>query len=282
MSLDIGQDLLEKIRKDFENTAIKPENAKYIARILKSVENGTATLDDLNKFSQGVGSRLANIINNNLTEDILPDGKMYYNIANTILTNTLKDNYDLVNSVATQVQKQIDIEQGLNINPIQAKFPAERVHGIVNGAADLTATLDIIKSRINNAVPNITASFADDFIAANASLKAKAGLKTKVIRHDSFGCCPWCKALAGSYDYSAMPKDIFKRHENCNCIVTYVTEKGIQNVWNKDKWVPSEEDYEKMKSKKANTGIIPPEEAKEKQSEMLAKVFTNEGKNAIW
>ena len=277
MSLDIGQDLLEEIRKDFEDTAVKPDNAKYISKILKKVENGTATLDDLNKFSQGVGSRLATIINNNLTEDILPDGKMYYNIANTVLENTLKDNYALVNSVATQVQKQIDVEQGLNINPVQAKFPSERVHGIVNGAADLTTTLDVIKRRIKGAVPNVTASFADDFIAANAELKAKAGLKTKVIRHDSFGCCPWCKAVAGSYDYSSMPADIFKRHANCNCIVTYVTEKGMQNVWNKHKWVPSEEDYAKMKSKKAKTGIIPPEEAKEKQEKLLNSVFTNEG-----
>lgn len=52
----------------------------------------------------------------------LPDGKMYYNIADTILTGVLKDNYDVINSAAAECQKALDKTAGINITPQQAAF----------------------------------------------------------------------------------------------------------------------------------------------------------------
>ena len=49
-------------------------------------------------------------------------------------------------------------------------------------------------------------------------------------------CCDWCRSLAGTYDYSAgqYPDDIFRRHQNCRCIVTVSNEKGhYTDVWSK-------------------------------------------------
>ena len=64
----------------------------------------------------------------------------------------------------------------------------------------------------------------------------KAGAKAVIVRKEIGSCCDWCRSLAGTYDYSAgqYPDDIFRRHENCRCIVTVSNEKGhYTDVWSK-------------------------------------------------
>lgn len=57
-----------------------------------------------------------------------------------------------------------------------------------------------------------------------------------VIRETLGECCPWCQNLAGIYEYGTEPKDIFKRHDNCTCIVTFRTEEGYTDVWTNAKF----------------------------------------------
>ena len=66
-------------------------------------------------------------------------GQLYYNIADTILRTTLKDNYDLVNMVAQAAQEQTDSKLNIHLAPQQALFPEDRIHKIINAAADQTA-----------------------------------------------------------------------------------------------------------------------------------------------
>ncbi len=66
------------------------------------------------------------------------------------------------------------------------------------------------------------------------------GLSPKIIRKSNGGCCDWCNKLVGTYDYSAAPGDVYRRHENCNCTVDYDPGSGkTQNVWTKA-WTSSE------------------------------------------
>ena len=44
--------------------------------------------------------------------------------------------------------------------------------------------------------------------------------------------CQWCKSLSGTFDYQAVRasgSDVYKRHESCRCVVTYIPDKG-QNI----------------------------------------------------
>jgi len=50
------------------------------------------------------------------------------------------------------------------------------------------------------------------------------------------GCCEWCQKLAGIYEYGKHPKDIFKRHDNCTCLVTFKDEEGYTDAWSKKKF----------------------------------------------
>ena len=85
---------------------------------------------------------------------------------------------------------------------------------------------------------NITQSFADDFMKANAEQRSKAGFDTFIERQGGFNCCPWCAGLVGVFAYpKGLPKEVFARHDNCTCSVTYGTKGGArQHVWSKQTW----------------------------------------------
>jgi len=91
-----------------------------------------------------------------------------------------------------------------------------------------------MKKSLYNAVSNISQSFYDGYVEINARAKAKAGVKTIVVRRQLGHCCDWCAKLSGIYDFNNVPKDIFRRHDNCRCMVTVRTEKGTYtDAWSK-------------------------------------------------
>ena len=51
-----------------------------------------------------------------------------------------------------------------------------------------------------------------------------------------YECCKWCSAIAGRYEYSEAPEDIYRRHDNCGCTVTYENGRTRQDVWSKKTW----------------------------------------------
>ena len=85
-------------------------------------------------------------------------------------------------------------------------------------------------------IEHIVKSFYDDFVELNVRARADAGMKEMVIREALGGCCEWCQKLAGIYEYGKHPKDIFKRHDNCTCLVTFKDEEGYTDVWSKKKF----------------------------------------------
>ena len=57
-------------------------------------------MHDAALFSRECGAALSAAIAKNVIPDDLPNGILYYNIAEKILSGALKDNYDLVNMAA--------------------------------------------------------------------------------------------------------------------------------------------------------------------------------------
>ena len=86
------------------------------------------------------------------------------------------------------------------------------------------------------------------YVQKNVKLRSDAGLDCYIIRNDHGGCCEWCAKLAGKYHYpDDVPKDVYRRHDNCGCTVTYLNGKKAQNVWDKTKWNVSDDEIERMK-----------------------------------
>lgn len=242
---DIGAELLGKIRAEFQNSC---KADKYIQSVLKKIEGGTAKMEEVALLSKQLGFRVSQAIGTHVNVAALPDGKMYYNIADTILTGVLKDNYDVINSAAAECQKALDSQTGINITPQQAAFPTERVQAVVNAASVPDIAEEVMIRRMTAPAQNITESFYNDYVQTNVKFRSDAGLDCYIIRNDHGGCCEWCAKLAGKYHYPEdVPKDVYHRHDNCGCTVTYLNGRKAQNVWDKTKWNVSDDELERMK-----------------------------------
>lgn len=142
----------------------------------------------------------------------------------------------------------------------------------IGGAAVKEAAEHAIQV-LGRTAENITGSFQTDYIKKNAEFRSKAGLSCYIERKDGFRCCNWCAGLAGRYRYpDEVPKDVYRRHDNCTCDVSYVSEKGRQNVHSKQ-WV-----NEQAKAQRIEYAAGAPKpmkltrtEAQAKQSEILAQ-----------
>ena len=93
--------------------------------------------------------------------------------------------------------------------------------------------LDKFERFISNSFCNVGQSFYDHYVEANVNFRSKLGMKAVIIRRQLGHCCDWCADLAGIYDPTNAPDNIYRRHRNCKCLVTYKSQDGYQDVWNK-------------------------------------------------
>ena len=225
---DVVPVLNEEITLKFQNNMMRD---RRVARIMQKIQNGTAELIDGHDYAQSLGECLSNALRTTLTEDNLPDGVMYFNIADRTVKPALIVNYDLVNANAAEIQSIVD--SGIGLKAVKADFPEARVNGLIDKICDNGLQW------LGEAIINNTEAFFDDYIRANAEARSEAGLSVKIIRTAAHKCCAWCASKAGSYEYDRYKLDemqIFARHEFCRCAVTYQDGKTRQNVWTKTKW----------------------------------------------
>lgn len=231
---DIAPKLLEEIETTFNR---KVKKNSFISSFLLKVQKGTVNFSDMQLYSKELGQILGNTFKEVLREDALPDGKLYWNIAERTMLPMLNNNYELVTNASVEVQKIIDIKDGIGLKPIKPPRNDDRIKGILDGATVDGLEFSEVQKRITEPVVNVTESFFDDFIKANALFRYMAGLHPQIIRKlKGKKPCKWCKSLAGAYNYedvSDKGNDVFRRHENCHCQVIYKTYKTRQDVWTK-------------------------------------------------
>ena len=239
MPNDVVPALNEEITLKFQNNMMRDRRA---ARVIKRIQNGTAILEDGHEYAQSVGECLSNALQTTLTEENLPDGKMYFNIADRTVKPALMVNYDLVNNTASDIQLIID--NGIGLKSVKAAFPDGRINGLIDKICD-SGLMWLGEAIINN-----SEAFFDDYVKANAAARSEAGLAVQIVRTAAPGCCKWCDGKVGTYSYDRAEldaMDIFARHEFCRCSVTYKNGKSRQNVWSKAKWEATPEELKQRK-----------------------------------
>ena len=262
---DIGAELLEKIRAYFKK---KCQGDAYIQSVLGKVAAGTAQMEEISLLSQSIGFRASQAISEYVNVAALPDGKMYYNIADTILSGVLKDNYEIINSAAAECQRALDRKMGINIEPQRAPYPAERVQAVAGAASAPDISEEKMVCRMTSPVEDISKSFYDDYVKTNVEFRSNAGLDCYVIRtnHNTKGtCCDWCDRLAGKYHYPEVPEEVYHKHHMCTCTVTYVNGRKAQDVWSKTSRELPAEERERMKQ----IGFKKPTISAEEREQML-------------
>lgn len=93
--------------------------------------------------------------------------------------------------------------------------------------------IDALDKFLNSPLINVCQSLYDDYVQANANFRSESGMVEKIVRTTDGNCCEWCSNLAGTYEYHKEPKDVYRRHDNCGCQVTFISEKGYQDVHSK-------------------------------------------------
>lgn len=245
MSKDIVPEIQEKIEKEFLKLAEKSQTLK---RTIKALAEKKATHLDSNEFAIEVGKMLSETFGHQITSDVLPDGKMYYNIAKRLLETNLKHNYDLVGDYSKRVQKALNEKAGLSIKAIKPEVNQSRIDGLVKKITGYENFEDG-KWLLHEPVINFTQAVVDDTIKQNAEFQYKAGLRPKIVRRESGHCCPWCKNKSGEYEYPGAPDYVYHRHQYCRCTVDYLPGDGKkQDVWSK-KWSDAEKEG-KIKDRK--------------------------------
>ncbi len=232
MDKDIVPELLKSIQKDFDKGK---EDSEIVQQLLKILDDGQANYLNANAYAVEIGELLSKVLNKNITTEVLPDGKMYFNIADRILNTTLRKNYELITDYSTGVQSQLNKKANLAIKPKRPSINQDRIDGIVNRISS-EDSFDDIKWILGDPIVNFSQSIIDDAIKINAELHYEVGLNPEIKRIAVGKACKWCRSLAGRYSYpDNVPKDVYHRHENCRCMVDYHPKdgRGKQNVWNK-------------------------------------------------
>ena len=229
---DIAPKLLEQIQSDFKNRFDKSEK---IAILYARIRDGTATYKDADTFAAETGEILAAVFRDNLSSDVLPDGKLYYNIAERILRPTLEHNYELVAGVSADIQNILNKAAGIGIKAVRPELNQDKVQGIIDIASG-KEQYDDIAYMLDSPVVNFTQSIVDESVRVNAEFQYRSGMSPKIVRTSSGKCCEWCDGIAGVYNYSEVMNtgnDVFRRHKNCVCLVEFVAGKDIKNTHSK-------------------------------------------------
>lgn len=123
---------------------------------------------------------------------------------------------------------------------------------------------NIISNLLGEPVSNLCHAFYDQYVEANVKFRSRAGMKEVIIRRQLGKCCKWCADLAGIYTPENAPDDIYRRHDNCKCMVTYKDEEGYTDAWSKKEFKSQKEarkareiEIKEEISKKTGKSIIP-------------------------
>ena len=92
---DIAPELLERIRADF-------------LTLLGDAQQEADTYTAAAAYAELVGSALADAFRRNLTADILPDGRLYWNIADRVVRPLLEEDYARIADAAAAAQQALN------------------------------------------------------------------------------------------------------------------------------------------------------------------------------
>ncbi len=225
---DTAPELLARIEQEFSKQF---KTDQFLAELAAKLEAGAATHTEAYEYAGRVGEILTDAYRHNISSSSLPDGKLWYNIANRVITPTMNHNYDTIAQYVTDVQINLNRAAGLGLKAIPPDMNvADKIQGIVNRVSS-ESSYDDIQWILQEPVKTFGRNVVDASISANVNFQGKAGLTPKIVRKATGSCCKWCMALAGTYTYPDVPKDVYRRHDNCRCVVNYDPGNGkIQSV----------------------------------------------------
>lgn len=130
---DIVPELYRKIKTEFDGLVSSDEEIQAIL----NGERKDATFADTSLLARRLGTYATRSLVDNYTEDVLPDGILYWNIMERTIIPIMREVYELVYQMDVQVQLIRDKRQKIGIKPQKAAFPLERITAVMNKISSL-------------------------------------------------------------------------------------------------------------------------------------------------
>jgi len=215
MAEDISPALLKKVQTNFRNR-IEKSGATTKAAIKKARDG---TLKSVSVYSEKVGRALSGAFLDEVTVEALPDGVLYYNIAQKVIVPPIEEAWLMVSDVADEVQIVANKAAGINLKPIRPPIEKERLDGLI----ELIINGDFAENihHLNEPVKNIVDHFGDHHTEKNTEFLSNSGVDIYITRIAESTACAWCREREGTYRgyREAIDNQVFERHEGCRCEV---------------------------------------------------------------
>lgn len=126
---DVAPELLEKLNKTFgQKVAIDPQIRSY----KKKLKAGKLTERDCALYIRKVVSIASASVTDVMKPKNLPDGKLYWNIAEAVIVPFLKGVIVQMNNIAVSTMKDSDKKQNINIKIQKLRYPDGQIRSYLN------------------------------------------------------------------------------------------------------------------------------------------------------
>lgn len=221
--------VIENIINHFDKGFKQSDKIKKALEVLK--EN-KATFKNANDLAMEVGNILSDVFKDTINSDMLYNKKMYQKMAEKLVNSSLKKAHEVISDYSTSVMENLNKVSKVSGGVVTPPFNQNKANGIVTRL--VRDDFEKVRWILDAPVKTFCQSVVDDTVKVNVKHHARLGLKPVVKRISSGNCCDWCNKIAGVYDYPDVPKDVYRRHSNCDCVVEYFPGDGKkQNVWTK-------------------------------------------------
>ena len=206
---------------DFQKVAMVYNHRFYSDPLIKSlyrrVADGKATYAEVQTFAQRASAICSDVLMR-----YAPDGSAE-EWARQLVTPGLTQMHGLIDDVAQQVQTHLNRAAGIGIKAQGVPVDHERIDGIAS-ALEKTEDTAQAESLLRRTSENYARHVGDEAVRRNAAFQSKAGLKPTIRRTSAAKCCAWCAQVAGTYAYEDVSQgdDVWRRHLDCRCTITYL------------------------------------------------------------
>ncbi len=217
-----SKDLLEKIKEEF--------NKRF------KEKDGFVNYEQVQNYAIEIAEKSSKAVIDNFDDSLINEfGTLNYDILNEVLSDILESDYKLIADACVTAQTEMNKSANIGLKAIAPKYDDDRAHSIVWDMAQ--RDLNSFKQAYPTYTDNFYQSTVDEAVRANADFQWKARLEPKIVRIVEPTACKWCKSIEGTYKYEDVKdtgNDVFRRHTDCKCTVTYVPGKGkAKDVWSK-------------------------------------------------
>lgn len=213
------EEILKKILRRY---AARTDQIRTMQVIESKLARKVATYADAGKYAQEIGRILTDTLREYLPE-ALTDGMLYRAAAEVLLEGPMKTAGADVGKVAAEIQKQLNENAGIGLNPVVPELNQDQIDGIITGICNAESYENNVEQLMDQ-VANFLEGHVDDYVHENARFQSESGLTVMVQRIADGKCCEWCSALAGTYPYDDVKdrgNDVWRRHKNCHCQILY-------------------------------------------------------------